>query len=112
VVDGKSLPGTLKIPRKFLSPGEHKLEIRRGLFLPHPVLLEATDASVEEVNLKDKKLNVALSGWDYTPIKFFSPVKPLLKFEEKEINFLWDEERKIGKTEINLSGKGELNISI
>ena len=113
IVDGKSLRGTFKIPQGFLSPGKHEIKIIRGLFLPYPVLLEAVDASIKGVNLHDnKRLTVALSGWGYTPIKFFSPTKPVLKFNGKEMDFVWDEERRIGKTEIDLSGKGEIDILI
>jgi hypothetical protein len=95
ILDGKALPGTMKIPALYLNDGKtHNLEIERVKTpFENPILLSALNASVADIESTENKLVFCIKNETHSTLKIYSPTKPLVKIHGIETAFEWDDKK-------------------
>jgi len=110
-IDGEKLIGSLKIPLRFYSAGEHLLKIHYQSDIPDfPILTELNGAELIEVAVKKSKIFYTILGLGTTDVSFSSIEKPYLFLDCNPISFNWSDEEKIGKLKLILSGEHQFII--
>ncbi|GEM_PF-4720477 len=105
-VDGRLLPGTLKVPREMLVDGAHTLNIERKDIVSHPVLLEAVNAYVKRIRIAEDSLSFKVEGRGSIPVKFYSPWIPAVEVDGKPVQLFW---HSVGA---GYSGMGRITVQL
>jgi len=110
-IDGEKLIGSLKIPVRFYSDGEHLLKIHYQSDEPDfPILTELNGAELIEVEVGKNNLNYKIRGLGTTEVSFSSIEKPCLFLDGKPVSFHWSDHLKAGKMQLILKGEHQFII--
>lgn len=93
-INGTSIDGSLQIPVDMF-PGGNQFELDIMRTVPpsdRPVLLNAFDQGISDLNSKAKRLSFRLDQKSHSPVLIYSPVKPSVEINGLALkNFEWDE---------------------
>ena len=114
IIDGQKLPGTMKIPAKFLTDSNrHSLVIERtNTPFYKPVLLSALNASIEESTSCRERLKFSILNEAHTTLKIYSPVKPVVRVNDIETDYEWDEKKSVLWLDIMVKDNTSVSVSI
>ncbi|HEX9975237.1 MAG TPA: hypothetical protein VGD14_24505, partial [bacterium] len=110
-IDGEKVVGTLKLPTRFYTDGEHRLKIHHRSGEPdYPILRELNGAELIAVAVKNNKMLYKIQGLGTTDVSFSCFEKPLVFVDGNPISFQWSNEEKTGKLQLILSGQHQFII--
>ena len=111
IADGKPVVGTYKLPRRCYRAGKHTLEVHYGTKQRQNFFLrELRGGEVTAVEAGKKSLAITMKGFGTVTLVFTAPTQPRLLFENRQTDFLWNEETLAGEVDIFAPGEHTLQI--
>ncbi|MCU0644661.1 MAG: hypothetical protein MUC94_10405 [bacterium] len=110
-IDGEKLAGSLKIPAKFYTDGEHRLIIHYQSAEPDdPILKELIKAELLETQVGKTENRYLIQGLGTTDVSFSSHEKPIVMLDGNPLAFHWSEAQRTGNLKLILNGKHQFTI--